>query len=186
MKRSSIVLLCFIALAAVFARGQVVPSAESRRFSLSVGVMGSVFQPNFDADYENPAVDAPIRSYGLGGYVDMKLSRWVRLEFEGRSLRFNEYEEAAQDTYLGGFNIPLHRFGRFTPYAKALGGAGVLSSPYIAGSQVTAFTFAYGGGVDYRLSKRFSLRADYEEQRWRTDPVIQPFGASAGISYKIF
>jgi hypothetical protein len=55
---------------------------------------------------------------------------------------------------------------------------------------------AYGGGVDFRLSKRFSARGDFEYQQWPRWPNIPesgianttlfPYGASVGVGYKIF
>jgi hypothetical protein len=53
---------------------------------------------------------------------------------------------------------------------------------------------AYGGGIDFRLTKRFSARGDFEYQQWLQWPNIPgipnsplfPYGASAGIGYKIF
>ena len=73
-------------------------------------------------------------------------------------------------------------FHRVTPYGKFLFGLG--NAPFLSGN---TFVLAYGGGVDYRLTRRFSLRAiDFEYQQWRVNPTIYPYGGSVGISYKIF
>jgi opacity protein-like surface antigen len=53
---------------------------------------------------------------------------------------------------------------------------------------------AYGGGVDFKLTKRISARGDFEYQQWPQWPDIPgipnsplyPYGASVGIGYKIF
>ena len=58
-----------------------------------------------------------------------------------------------------------------------------------SGSFLTGRTLAvaYGGGVDYRLTRRFTLRAfDFEYQQWRVTPTLYPYGGSVGLSYKIF
>jgi hypothetical protein len=54
----------------------------------------------------------------------------------------------------------------------------------------------YGGGVDYRLNRKFTIRcADFEFQQWpvtSSGPLgsssftIRPYGLSAGMSYRIF
>jgi hypothetical protein len=45
----------------------------------------------------------------------------------------------------------------------------------------------FGGGVDYRLSRKFTLRAfDFEYQRWNVTPTLYPYGGSVGMSYKVF
>jgi len=49
--------------------------------------------------------------------------------------------------------------------------------------------FAFGGGVDVKLTKRLSFRAlDAEYQYWPTwgNSTLSPYGASMGIGYKIF
>ena len=54
---------------------------------------------------------------------------------------------------------------------------------------------AYGGGVDLKLNKRFSIRAfDFEYQQYPKfvkNSLLQgqqlfPYGASVGIGYKLF
>ena len=55
--------------------------------------------------------------------------------------------------------------GRFMPYGKVLFGRAVFNFPNDMANQ--AFTEgALGGGLDYRVSSVFYLRADYEYQRW--------------------
>jgi hypothetical protein len=45
----------------------------------------------------------------------------------------------------------------------------------------------YGGGVDYRLNRKFTIRcADFEYQQWQVNPTIWPYGLSAGLSYRVF
>jgi hypothetical protein len=53
---------------------------------------------------------------------------------------------------------------------------------------------AYGGGVDFRLTKRFIARGDFEYQQWLGWPNIPgianttllPYGASVGVGYRVF
>jgi hypothetical protein len=181
MKRTieffSCILLTSLALSA---SGQVVPAATAHEPTVTAGGFGSMFQP----DYAGNAVaqTSPNRLYGLGAYVDVRLSRWVGIETEGRWLRFNEYNDINEDTYSIGPKIPIHTFKGLTPYGKFLVGLG--SGSFLNGNSTV---LTYGGGVDYRLSKRFTLRAfDFEYQQWLLTPTLYPYGGSVGIGYKIF
>ncbi len=67
-------------------------------------------------------------------------------------------------TYLFGPRFSYRHLGRFTPYGQTLfGAAHALNGTYLLGKQ-TDFAMTLGGGLDVRLSRRFSLRpvqADY-------------------------
>jgi len=187
MKKSILIVFCVASSLAVFsARAQVVPAATSSSFRLSAGALGSLAQPDYEGTGE--AATAPNRIYGAGVYVDARFSRWVQIEAEGRWLRFNQYhsillpEGNGESTYLIGPRIPILTFHRVTPYGKFLVGLG--SADFLTGD---TFVLAYGGGVDVRLSHRFTLRAvDFEYQQWRVNPTLYPYGGSVGISYRIF
>ena len=119
------------------------------------------------------AQTGPQRLYGVGAYVDAHFSRWVQPEFEMRWGRFNEYACNGQypgideNTYSIGDRIPIKNFHKFTPYGKVLVGLG--NGSWLTG---TAFVITYGGGVDYRLNRKFTIRcADFEYQQW---PVTSP------------
>ena len=47
---------------------------------------------------------------------------------------------------------------------------------------------AYGGGVDFQLTKRFSARGDFEYQQYPNwlNSSLYPYGASVGVGYRIF
>jgi len=50
-----------------------------------------------------------------------------------------------------------------------------------------ATVIAFGGGVDYRLTRKLTLRAfDFEYQRWSVTPTLWPYGGSVGLSYRVF
>jgi hypothetical protein len=187
MNRSILAFFCFAGfLAVVSAHAQVVPSATSRTFSVSAGALGSMFQPDYAG--LGVAQTSPNRLYGPGAYVDVHFTRWVQVEAESRWLRYNQFYQPnsttgnGESTYLIGPRVPIVTFHRVTPYGKFLFGLG--NAPFLSGN---TFVLAYGGGVDYRLTRRFSLRAiDFEYQQWRVNPTIYPYGGSVGISYKIF
>jgi opacity protein-like surface antigen len=179
MKETFALLFCIV-LAAGAASAQAVYSGSERRFALNVGAEASAFQPDYAG--AGVAQTSPNRLYGMGGYVDVRFNRWIQLEAEARWLNFNEYLAINETSYMVGPRLPIHRFGRATPYAKFLYGMG--SGSFLTGN---ASAYAFGGGVDYRLSKKFTLRAfDFEYQSWNANTPLKPYGASAGLSYKIF
>lgn len=198
MKRSILALLCFafLSVALVSAHGQVVPSATERVFSIRVGGLASAFQPDYAGN--GIAQTGPNRLYGVGAYVDARFTRWIQPELEMRWGRFNEYQPGPTDqpidenTYSIGDRIPIKTFHKFTPYGKVLVGLG--NGSWLSG---TAFVITYGGGVDYRLNRKFTIRcADFEYQEWpvtSSNPLggttsfsVWPYGLSAGMSYRIF
>jgi hypothetical protein len=125
------------------------------------------------------------RLYGVGAYADLKVTRWVQIEAEARWLRFNQYQHNGEDNYLIGPRVPfsVRRFPRVKPYGKVLVGYG--KSDFVIGGPT--FDVTFGGGVDYRLNNRFNIRAfDMEYQEWHVNPMLYPYGASVGMSYKIF
>lgn len=63
-------------------------------------------------------------------------------------------------TYLFGPRVTLRSYHRFTPYTQALFGFGRGTSDVsgvLAGNQ-NAFAMTVGGGVDYKINNRFSVR----------------------------
>ncbi|HEV2488068.1 MAG TPA: outer membrane beta-barrel protein [Terracidiphilus sp.] len=181
MKQSINLLICILLASTAFSvRGQVAPSASAHQPTVTAGGFGSMFQPDYAGN--GIAQTSPNRIYGVGAYVDVKINRWVGAEAEGRWLRFNEYLGINEDTYLIGPKVPIRTYGGFTPYGKFLVGLG--SGSFLNGHSTV---LAYGGGVDYRLSKKFTLRAfDFEYQQWLLTPQLHPYGGSVGIGYKIF
>jgi len=188
MKRSIVALFSLLCVAgAVTAGAQVLPSATKGGVSITVGGMGSAFQPDYAGNGIRQV--APNRLYGVGAYVDVKFTRWIQLEAEGRWLRFNQFESINQDNYLVGERLPIHHFKYLgaTPYVKALGGFSRMN--FENGVAWGRFTdFAFGGGVDFRVTKKISVRGDFESQTWPSwlNSSLYPYGASVGVGYKIF
>jgi opacity protein-like surface antigen len=181
MKRTAFILILLALFAmAMAASAQVVPSAKGSRPSLSAGGLAMAAQP----DYENGIITSSSNHLGgMGVFVDYRMSRWVQLEAESRWQIWNQDQSQSihENTYALGLREPIHTFRRITPYGKAMIGFG--SGSFLTGR---AAMYALGGGADYRLNKRFSLRADFEYQRWRVTPTLHPYAADIGISYRIF
>jgi opacity protein-like surface antigen len=187
MKRSTFGLfLTLLTVGITAASAQVVPSATGGQFAVTVGGLGSIFQPDY-AGF-GVAQTSPNRLYGIGAFVDVKFTHWIQLEAEGRWLRFNQFESINEDNYLAGPRVPLHsfKFMRATPYAKVLIGIGKMN--FENNDAYGRFTdIAYGGGADFKLTDKISLRGDFEYQQWPSwlNSQLFPYGASAGVSYRI-
>lgn len=196
MKKSFIALIAILFLGGTLsARAQVVSSATHRLFSLSAGGTVSIAQPDFNGrwSYQSPyypvaeAATQPL--FGMGAFVDVKFTRWIQLEAEGRWQRFNKYQGISQDNYLAGPRVPVFRFWKSTVYGKALGGFSEMKFDEYPGDHGRFTTVALGGGMDVKLTKRVSLRAfDAEYQYWPNwgNTTLSPYNVSAGIGYKIF
>ncbi len=140
----------------------------------------------FQPDYQGNgccAEASPQKLFGLGAYVDAEFTRWIQIEAQGRWLHWNQYAGVYQNTYMIGPRVPIREIHGFTPYGKYLIGWGSMSD--LSGK---ATAMAFGGGVDYRLSHKLTLRAfDFEYQDWRVaNPNLHPYGGSVGLSYRIF
>jgi hypothetical protein len=196
MRRSIAALFLFLmAAGALAARAQVVPSAFAKGLSITAGGEASVFQPDYTG-FGVPA-RAPVRNYlyGIGTYVDLKVTPWIQFEGEGRWLRFNQTDGIYEDNYFVGPRLPIYRlhFWHATPYAKVLFGYGKLN--FENGDGWGRYTsLSYGGGLDIKMSKRINVRLpDFEYQQWLdwTEGTgksynLFPYGVSVGVSYRVF
>jgi opacity protein-like surface antigen len=220
MKRIAAYFFCVL-LAASAVRAQTVYSASVSPLTVTVGGMGSIFQPDYigGTSAQSNGLGIQYGLVGMGIYVDVRFRRWVQVEAEGRWMNFNvnpillsapqnnvtQTTDVQESTYFIGPRVPLHHYGRFTPYAKALIGVGrTTTNKDILGSNggFGGLAWTYGGGVDYKLTRRISIRPfDLEYQSWKlavnvvnsSGVVVQsynftphPYGASAGISYRFF
>lgn len=99
----------------------------------------------------------------------------------------------SEKTLTGGFKV-AKRFHRFTPYLDLLAGEGFINytHPAIYASGIyasdTGIVYVFGGGIDYVLNRRFSLKADDNLQSWSLGaeaPRFTPNTFSLGLVYHI-
>ena len=125
------------------------------------------------------------KNLGVTGYFDADSIRRFGFEAEGRWLEFHQNNNIHAETYLGG---PRYHFnmGRFQPYVKGLAGLGYFNFTYNY-AYGRYFVIAPGGGLDYRLTPRLSVRADGEYQYWPqfTFGPMSSGGLSIGLRYLI-
>lgn len=143
---------------------------------LSVGGTVSVFQ----ADYGRQHIG------GVTMFADMNPTWRYGTEAEVRYLRYNTDQQVTQTNYFIGPRIAI-RPGPLRPYVKYLVGAGHIVLPFHYG-EGTFFTMAPGGGVEYMLNDRWTVRVvDFEYQMWHNFPYgeLRPYGVSAGVTFRI-
>jgi hypothetical protein len=174
-------------LGSVVTYAQVSPSARGGNSTVWVGGEFS----SFDSDFNR--TDIPItRIEGAGVFVDYNLTQKLGVEGEARWMRWNGQGNQTQSDYLGGVKYRLFKYHRFTANAKILLGGVWVTFPFDLGTG-SYFAYAPGGYVDYRISRRLSVRGDYEYQFLPSAPNIPglpshgltPNGFSVGVAYRI-
>jgi hypothetical protein len=123
---------------------------------------------------------------------------WVKPSIEVRGKIANG--STVDERSFGGGIRAVKPIRIFRPYADFLISAGSINfhqiDPYILpnGQPYTSdstVTYSFGGGLDIDLSRNFSMRGDYQSERWHLDknpatPLdLTPSGWSLGMVYRI-
>jgi hypothetical protein len=126
----------------------------------------------------------------LGGgllFADVNPTWRYGIEAEARYLHFHTFEGVTETNYFVGPRVML-KPGPIRPYVKFLVGAGRITLP-LGYAQGTFFTYAPGGGVDYIVGDRLTVRiVDFEYQMWpgfSSYGELRPYGISSGISLRL-
>ena len=146
--------LVLLTMACSPALGQVAESGDLGRPRISVGTTASYYYLQYGG----------VKNVGLTAYLDADSLTRLGFEGEGRWLQFHATNDISARTYLAG---PRYHFtvGRFQPYLKGLSGLGLFNFTYNY-AHGSYYVIAGGGGLDYRLSQRWSARVDGEYQYW--------------------
>lgn len=182
-------------------------SAYDGRGSLKAGAEFSSYNPDFYCSSSSPfscGASGLSLMKGIGVFADYNIqSRWGA-EGEARWLRWGGDAGQLEATYLAGPRYRFYRWRALGFWAKFLIGDGAITTANYPGPSTLEGNFlvyAPGASVDYRLTRRFSLRGDYEFQIWPNFAVapslgvsgelvshnhgISPNGLSIGVSYTI-
>ncbi len=170
----ALVLMSLLSGRALF--GQSVESANAGGVSVWVGAGISDYYLQYGG----------VTNLGITGFVDADSIRRWGIEAEGRWLDYHETANIHAETYLAGPRYHVN-IGRFQPYVKGLAGLGSFNFPYNY-AHGRYFVVAPGGGADYFLTRRLTVRADFEYQIWPqfTFGSMSAVGGSVGIRYRIF
>ena len=185
MKRSAVLVFILFAFWVAGERSgsaQAVEAMDGRGLYINAGGMASGFMPG---DWNQAVI-------GAGTYVDVHFSHWIQVEGEARWMRWNGYFGETQDNYLIGPRVPVYRIGRRAQiYGKGLIGLAKMNFSELDKYKNGQFTaLAFGGTLDYKLTRKLTLRAvDFEYQywpKWVPNESLSPYGVSVGASYRVF
>lgn len=172
---SCLVVAMLALLAAVHASAQSRESATAGRTFVWVGGGVSDYYLQYGG----------VKNLGLTGFVDADTRRKLGIEAEGRWLDYHQTHNVHAETYLAG---PRYHFNvnRVQPYVKGLAGLGKFNFPY---NYATGkyFVIGVGGGADYFITPRLSVRGDFEYQYWPqfTFGAMSAGGVSVNLRYLI-
>jgi outer membrane immunogenic protein len=177
-----------LTIGAALISGAVMSAQETSVPQFEIGLSYSWLHVN-SANY-----DLQRTGNGGSGYVEYNVNKAVGLigDFGGYANTRTGIDEKLL-TYMFGprFNW---RHSRLTPYVQFLFGGGYVWNTPISGVSVTqnAFATAAGGGLDYNLTKRVSIKPIQVEYVMTQIPATNGFGShqndvrySAGVVFKI-
>ena len=123
---------------------------------------------------------------GLTAWADYDFSRFLGAEVEVHFGGIVSPDDIGENSYLLGPRLSYRR-KHFTLYGKILVGRGSISNQnfHISSSYDI---YAYGGGLEYKVTRRINLRAfDIEEQTWPHffPHPLSPIAVSVGAMYVI-
>ena len=192
MLKKFLVLGVLLGSAAAFA--QVKPSSVGGNATLWVGGEASYFDPNNSkiAVFDPALLGSSARILGPGVFFDFNPTNKWGVEGEARWLRYNGPSGETHSDYLGGVKYRVLRWRQFSLDAKFLAGGIWINYPSNIGSG-SYLAYVPGGFVDYRLSRHFAVRGDFEYKIIPSAPGLypdesnglHPFGVSIGIAYRL-
>lgn len=178
MRGRLIVLLTCIAGVTSVMRGQALPTAISQA-TLQAGGGVSLAKPDY--------TDKSIEGFTLYGNLDLRFGLGLDLEYH--DVNIITPNDLGESSFMGGLRYG-HHFHRLYPYGKVDAGVATIhfqQGYFAANSSSTYGAIGLGGGLDYRLTDHFILRAiDVEYQRWHNFPQrgLSPVVATVGVAYR--
>ena len=171
----------------IFLLGQAIAPVSPKRATVTAGGYFSFGQTDYGQRH----------AFGPGAYGDFDYRVWrnvgVGAEGEVRFLNFLTDSSSgagiSEDNLLAGPRVTYELGRKWLPYAKFLAGGSRFHYPSFISHQTYNYTtVAIGGGIDYKISSRLTIRpADFEYQHWEFPPTgLTPWVYSAGVSYRLF
>lgn len=197
MKKSLLCILLWSLIPSTLVFSQARESADETSNSLQAGAEFSVFNPDFYCSSNSPLTCGGRYSLlkGVGVFGDFNVRPNWGAEGEARWLHWDGLQGQVESTYLIGPRYRIYRFRRVGLWVKFLVGIGGITTQGYPGPNTlkgTMFVYAPGAAVNYRLTRKFAIRGDYEFQKWPSFAVMPPHnhgltpnGFSVGVVYTI-
>lgn len=156
---------------------QAVPTATRGGGHLQAG--GGVMYLNNDLNLRT--------NYGLTAWVDYDFNRFIGVEAEAHFGGLISPDDKGENSYMIGPRFSYRRRA-FNVYGKFVFGRGVITDQFPGHNNASSTynIYALGGGLDYRLNRRFTIRAvDIEMQKWGNfEPhTLSPIDVNIGLMY---
>jgi opacity protein-like surface antigen len=194
MFKKLLVLAVFSLIFAAPAMAQSKESATTGVRRIFVGGEFSTFNPDWGCVNASAFTCWNHHLLGLGAVADAN-HVWRRLGVEGEARWLHwggPTPRLDQSSYLVGPRYPLFQKQNFSLYGKGLVGESHITRPLHLGAG-SYFTLAPGATVEYGITWRIVVRAEYEYQVWPGfrglpgQPIkgLTPNGLSFGVGYRL-
>lgn len=178
--RFTVLLLPLAALLPEIATGQATGTAYQGVRLYAYGT-GSYVRPDYGGALKNAGAM-------VGGTANVYTLYPFQLGFDLRAV--GSGGRVSKEYFFGGGPRVQMDLGRFEPFAQFHVGYGRLAFQYVTKPGYThdeSLVKAYGGGLDYRLSRAWAVRGEVERQSWHFSGYTSsfyPLAVSAGVRYQ--
>ena len=128
---------------------------------------------------------SPATFTGWSVFADADLWKNVGLEAKFSHIAGPAADSISETTYEAGLRARV-AIGPIVPFLEFTGGLG--SFTYSRSSQNGSYgILAGGGGLDLLLTRKFSVRGEYNYQKWGSFPPrgLQPNLVTLGLAYRL-
>ena len=163
-------------------RAQVAPAARVGGLPIAISI--GISDYNLDYGPGRRMQGAVIR----GGW---SLFHGLGIDGNARTLFINTppgFSRMQQSTFLGGIYYQTPSFWRIHPFVRMGGGIGLIEFPsrYPSYTRDTYSVYAPSGGLEYPVTRKLFVRAEYEYQFWKqfqSPNDLTPQGGTLGVTY---
>jgi hypothetical protein len=181
-----LVWLLLFCLAPLKVCGQVVASAYKDNPSVWAGAEFANYHAGFP-------YGSGLRLSGFGFFVTYNRTHHIGLEGHARFLDINSWYGETEQDYLAGPRYTFLAKEKWRPFADFEIGGVRIHYPFQIGVG-DQFAMAPGGGLEYWVNHRFSVRGVYEYQILPNSPNftnephfgVNPNGVYGGVSMRVF
>ncbi len=165
-------------------RAQVVPAGFESNHAVWVGGECSIYSASFP-------YGSGQRIDGCGAFANLRWAPHFDVEGDARWLAFGGFAGSTESSYLAG-RVTYSAAWKIPALRQVSTGQGRHPLSYQIGNR-TYCALAPGGGLNYRIASRLTLRAEYEYQIWPNSPgfanepdhPLKPNGFNFGVAYEI-